>query len=439
MNSRFNQRIVRFPFNPSDSPLFYGWVVLIFGIIGSIMSVPGQTVGVSVFTDKLIHALNINRTQLSFCYMIGTGLSAFVMTFAGFFYDRFGARIMATVSSIILGGILVFFSFIDHIISWLSDIFITGYTINTFVIATLAFFMLRLFGQGILTMVSRNMIMKWFDAYRGFANGILGVMIAFGFSYAPRYFNDLIEASNWRMAWINVAFILFAFALLAFIFFRDDPYESGLRPDGQLKIKKRSTSKTKKRNKVHYTLKQAVHTYAFWIFTLGLFMSALYITAFTFHVVSIFGSSGLDKETAISIFLPAAIVSVFFHFVGSWLSDYVSLKYHLLFLLVGLLLSMISILYLENPAFYIILIVGNGMAIGMFGTLIAVTWPKLFGTKHLGAISGFSLSWIVAGSAVGPFIFSLSFNYNATYAISIKVLIFITAFLIFLSTLLKNS
>ncbi len=59
MNSQ--QSIRNFPFDPARFPFFYGWIVLSAGTLGILMSAPGQTVGVSVFTDSLIEALAIER------------------------------------------------------------------------------------------------------------------------------------------------------------------------------------------------------------------------------------------------------------------------------------------------------------------------------------------------------------------------------------------
>lgn len=41
------------PFAPRRAPFFYGWVVVVASTIGVVMSIPGQTMGVSVFTDPL--------------------------------------------------------------------------------------------------------------------------------------------------------------------------------------------------------------------------------------------------------------------------------------------------------------------------------------------------------------------------------------------------
>ncbi|HSP27282.1 MAG TPA: hypothetical protein VLN74_01950, partial [Ilumatobacteraceae bacterium] len=55
----------RRPFDPARVGFYYGWVVLVAGTLGMIASVPGQTTGVSVFTDDLSDSSGLTRLQLS--------------------------------------------------------------------------------------------------------------------------------------------------------------------------------------------------------------------------------------------------------------------------------------------------------------------------------------------------------------------------------------
>ena len=80
---------------PKKFPFFYGYIVLLFGSIGILFSIPGQTVGVSVFTDPVKDALGLTRNQFSNAYLVGTLLSAFFVTKAGRLFDKFGARFVA--------------------------------------------------------------------------------------------------------------------------------------------------------------------------------------------------------------------------------------------------------------------------------------------------------------------------------------------------------
>ncbi len=75
----------------------------------------------------------------------------------------------------------------------------------------------------------------------------------------------------------------------------------------------------------------------------------------------------------------------------------------------------LAIFLLSTTFGYFLLIISLGIAGGLFGMLNIVTWPKLYGKKHLGAISGFAMSIIVAGSAIGPWFFSIIFKYTQSY------------------------
>ena len=56
------------PFPAARVPVFYGWVIAALSTLGFLMSIPGQTMGMAVFTDPLIEALSLSRTQLSMAY-----------------------------------------------------------------------------------------------------------------------------------------------------------------------------------------------------------------------------------------------------------------------------------------------------------------------------------------------------------------------------------
>ncbi len=404
------------PFPPSRIPFFYGWVILAAGTIGILMSIPGQTMGVSVFTEDLLADLQVNRNSLSLAYLVGTLGSGLMITRAGKLYDRHGARVMAFLSGVILGLMLVFLTRIDRLVgsipegSWLTPV------VATFVLLAIGFWGIRFFGQGLLTMVSRNMVMKWFNRRRGLANAVLGIFSALGFSVAPKILSHIIDRLQWRGAWIFLAVLVgVVFAVFVLIIFRDNPGDCGLEPDGRMKERKRRARPPSLPDH-DFTLREARSTLAFWAFTLALALSALYISGLTFHVVSVFESSGMTRDQGLGIFIPTSLIAVAVQFAGSYASDFIRLKYPLLLFIGGLLLSALGLTMLgEQAPAYAMVIVGNGIVWGLYTVLIGVTWPRFFGLKHLGAISGFSLSWTVIGSALGPYLFSLSIDFTGSY------------------------
>jgi MFS family permease len=426
-----NSKISRFPF-------FYGYIILFGGTVGVLFSSPGQTVGISVFTDYLIEDLKISRGNLSITYLIGTLLSSFLLTYAGKFYDKFGSRITSILAGLFLGFALIFMSQLTHITSVFNSVTTIDKEIIVFTALIIGFFFVRFFGQGVLTMSSKNMVMKWFEKKRGMASAVMGISISFGFSYSPKIFDDLINNFGWQLSWFYIGlFTSIVFILFAYITFRDNPQQFGLIPDG-----KKIISKNKRAPKYHpeknYTLKDARTTYNFWIFNLTLSLQGLYVTALTFNIVDIFTSAGLTRSDAILIFLPVSVIAVIFQLAGGYLADFIKLKYLLIVKLCGMLISMVGLIFLSEGIPLYLIIIGNGIASGLFGVISTVCWPRFYGTKYLGEISGFSMSWIVAGSAVGPYLFSLLFSINENYYWAGILMTIIAASLLILSIRIDN-
>ena len=48
----------------STLPFYYGWVILVVAAIGVLASIPGQTMGVSVFTDHYIRELSLPTVRI---------------------------------------------------------------------------------------------------------------------------------------------------------------------------------------------------------------------------------------------------------------------------------------------------------------------------------------------------------------------------------------
>ena len=415
---KFETKTALFPFSPGKSPVFYGWIILAVSAAGVAMSIPGQTMGVSVFTDYLLAALNLSRLTLSTAYLIGTLGSAIVLPFIGRLYDITGARLIGAVTALSFGSLLLGFSAIDGMLSTLTGIFpAIPPGVMAFILITLGFFLLRFLGQGVLAMISRNMSMKWFEKKRGLANAILGTAISFSFSYAPRLLNGLIESRGWRGAYRMEGFIVGGiFSVVFFLLARDNPEVCKLVPDG--KAGKAPAVKERKDTGVikSLTLSEARKQLRFWMYSLALSIFGLFSTGLTFHIFSIFTEVGMERNDAVSIFLPAAIISVSINFIVSWASDFIRLKVFLLIEVAAQILCMAALVFLKQGLPYVLLIVGYGITGGLFGLLSTVTWPKFYGTKHLGAISGFSFSMLVAGSAVGPLFFSACLKFLGSYS-----------------------
>lgn len=425
-----------FPFAPRKLPFFYGWLILPLGALGFLMSSPGQTYGVSPFTEPLLEALRLSRVQLSLAYMFGTIGSSLCLTYAGRAYDRLGARLVAPAAALALGGVLVLLSQCDRLAAGLtSRMGLTESTTVGFVILIVLFFGLRFSGQGVLTMASRNMTVKWFDRHRGLVTGLTGMIVSPAFSATPAVLNALVEKAGWREAWLWLALLIGgAFTLVALLLFRDAPEPCGLKPDGPLAERALGSRRPPPdRERRQYTLAEARRTYPFWIFVASLALFGFYITGMSFHAASIFEGAGMERGAGYMIFLYASLVSVLLRpFVG-WLCDRIALRFLLMAMLTGLITSALGLRVLAPGVPMWTVVFGNGLCGATLGTLASVTWPDFYGRRHLGAISGFNMSVTVFASAIGPWLFSQCRAWSGSYAPTITGTAAIAAILIVLS------
>ncbi|GET29101.1 MFS transporter [Prolixibacter sp. SD074] len=422
----------KIPFRADRWPFFYGWFIVLIGTLGVLFSIPGQTMGVSVFTDHLIGELNISRDQISLAYMFGTIGSSLFLTLAGKWYDRYGVRLVMSGATLTLAFALVLASFSPAIVLLGKGLAFLPLSYFAVFVMSLLFFLIRFSGQGVMTLASRNMIMKWFDRKRGLANALSSAFVSFSFSLSPLFLAWGINRFEWFGTWRWLAVLLLLFAVLVLVFYRDNPEICGLVPDGKMTHPLTENEKLQQ-NRKQFTLQEARKTIAFWGVAIANTYNGFFITGLTFHILSIFKTVGMDESKALGIFLPATVISVIVSIGGNYISDFVRLKYLLFIMALGGILSSVGLILLGDGWAYYVLIIGNGIVSGIYTVLSAVAFPRYFGRKHLGAISGFNMSMIVFGSAIAPLIFSLSKTQTGSYytagmfSLTIAVLIFLLA------------
>lgn len=416
--------------------IYYGYVVLLAGTVGVVASVPGQTMGVSVYTEHLIKALGIDRLSLSLMYMFGTLSSSFVLPFAGRLLDKLGSRFLAVIASTGLAVSLVALANSDHMAKAFAGLVGIDLSYAALPVAYLCFFGIRHFGQGQLTMSSRTMMGRWFEKRRGLMLGISGTFVAFGFGVSPLVLNKLIEHFTWRNSLFVLAGGLLCMALFAYLLFRRSPEHCGLAVDGGL-IADENSENTFPGLKSSFTADEAKKTFTFWAFNFGTSAQALLVTAVTFNIADIGAQVGLDTAEAFSVFLPISFTAVGTELLAGYLSDRMPLKYILSVMQAGIAVALLGLQNFGTTMGFIMVAAGFGVSGGIFSLLTAAAWPKLFGRLHLGAISGVVSAWMVAGSSLGPYLFSQGKDLTGDYSVVLYISLIIPAS-VFLASFFAN-
>ena len=80
--------------------------MLLFCTIVRGFTAPGQTIGVSAFTDDLIESLGTSRSAVATAYMVGTLTGAVALPFVGRWADRTGVKHTLTIVSVGFAGLV---------------------------------------------------------------------------------------------------------------------------------------------------------------------------------------------------------------------------------------------------------------------------------------------------------------------------------------------
>jgi len=410
------------PFRPAAIPFFYGWVILAATTLGMLSSIPGQTMGVSVFTDRLIEATGLSRVALSNAYLIGTVVSGLSLAVGGAWIDRFGARTVVGATCLGLAGTLFYLSGVDRLAAGLgAGLGLASSERVAWVLLVVGFTALRFFGQGMLGLVSRTTLARWFERRRGLVSAIQGAFVSLGFAAAPLGFHLWIEAAGWRGAWQGMALAVgLGMSLVGVLVYRTDPEECGLRPDGaapEIGPEEEATSARRHVTEVgsseagahpqarslrDFTRGEAIRTAAFWIVAIGIAAHAMVGTGLTFHIVDLGAEGGLTQAEAVAIFLPIALLGTPVAFlVGAAVDRYP--VYALMMVMMTAQVAMYAgMAHMGEPVGRAVAIAGWGISQGFYGPLTVAALPKLFGRGHLGAIQGAHMTILVVASAFGP-------------------------------------
>ncbi len=406
----------------NKSPVHYGWVILVVGTIGLIMSSPGQTYSFSIFIEQFINDLGMSRSLVSTLYAAGTVIGSLALPFIGRAIDRRGNRMMVVLISLGFGLVCIGMGMVQN--AWM---------------LLLGIIFMRMLGQSSTVIVSLNVINQWWVRRRGFVLGISTFASAIlGPGLFPNLINWLIPQIGWRGAYFVLGAMVLGIMLpIGYLFFRERPERYRLLPDAGLVnlIDPKQPDIPAEQN---WTRAEAIRTAAFWLITLSIASSAMLNTGLTFHIVSIFADNGLSANLAAAIFVPMSLTTALVSIPGGWLTDRINIKYMLAF---GLLLQAITILVSTSIGSSFLAIAYGivfGISSGTMRVVSSVVYANYFGRAHLGAISGLTSTIASFASGLGPLIYGVGRDMAGSYWPALLISALYPATMVVLVLLMKR-
>lgn len=142
----------------SSGRYYYGWFIVFIAALGVFFSGPGQTYSNSSFIDEHILEFGWSRSEVSGIYSAATLVAGFIMMAVGRFIDRFGQRVMMTTIGILFALACFWNSIVSGI--WMMAI---------------GFFLIRLLGQGSMSLMPNTLVAQWFIKRRGLAFSLMSL------------------------------------------------------------------------------------------------------------------------------------------------------------------------------------------------------------------------------------------------------------------------
>jgi MFS family permease len=356
---------------------------------------PGQTAGLSAFTDPLIEQLGISRTDISVSYLIGTLVGAAALPFVGRGLDRWGARAVITVAALVFSATLLALSFVTDVAG-----------------LTAGFVFLRMAGQGALTLAATTAVVKALTTRRGLGLGITAAVGSAGISLTPVLMEQLIGASDVQTAWrYQAAAVLVIILPLVLLLPPHRPRAPAIR----IPRAGRATDPPVKDE--NWTSGRAARTPIFWAIAAALAATGMLTTGLAFHQISILTAQGLTSTQAAANFIPQTVAGILATLAAGALSGRIDPRYSLAgcMVLLGAALGFLPFVTGVGSAMAYGLVLGA--AAGAVRAIEPIALSHYFGTESIGGIRGIITAINVGSTALGPILFSLGRDLVGNYAL----------------------
>ena len=368
---------------------------MLFAIMLAIFSGFGQTFLLSLYIPSILNDLSIGHTVYSTIYASATLLSGVTIIFVGKLIDRVPIK---SFSVAVIFGIMA-----ANVVASLSFNLITLFV---------AIFMLRFFGQGLLSHTAMTAMGRYFSKARGKALSIayLGFPIAEG-SF-PILIVTLIAAVGWRQSFMlsaaSIDIILLPTTLLLLRKFSKDQIVENASQS--LKNIPEISEEVKP-----WSQKEILSSKLFYLFAPTSFLLGFTLTALFFFQTFIADYKGWSTEWMALNITVYAIASFTFSILAGPIVDKITAKRMYPIVLLPMLLGLLVLILFSGPATTTAFWFLVGISAGLNPTVSNALYAEVYGTLNLGTVRSLYTFVMIGSTALGPVMYSLMLDSNMTF------------------------
>lgn len=361
---RRDSPVVRF----ASRYVFYGWIIVAAGFLAQVItSISIQ--GLSTYVEPLRAEFGWSAGQTAAGRSFQQ-VDAFLGPLNGWLADRFGARLIMAAGVVLYAAAFAAFSQVESLFGYYAACLLMAVA-NSLV--------------GLLTVsVAIN---HWFRRRRSTAMGFAVMGLAVGGVVFLPLLVWAQAAFGWRVSALGSALAVFVIGLPIMLFMRDAPEPHGLAPDNHLEAAPRVGTPDRGGGLVHFSLREATATRAFWLITIAMSLASAVQSAMIVHQFPQLEQI-VDRETAALVLAELNVFNIAGRALGGMLGDRAPKNLTLGFNLVGTALALsIVALAASTPA---LLLYGAlfGFTWGMRTALVNSLIGDYFGRTSFGRIAG---------------------------------------------------
>lgn len=336
----------------------------------------GQTYFISASVSEWQALFDLSHGEFGRLYMFATLASAVCLPFLGRIVDFVPAhRMILLVVPVLAGATLM-----------------AGYASSVLVLV-LAIFLLRLFGQGMMTHIALTSTGRWFSAERGRAVSLVVLGHQGGEASIPLAFSVIAIGFGYQAGWFAGAFVLLAVGL-PFAFWA---YRKPREPHAKI-----ASHDSAVRQVRSWTRKEVLRDPVFWILLTGVLAPPFIGTTIFYHQNYMTTLNDWPPQLFALSLLVLSLTTVGCALLTGALIDRHGSVVILPYFLVPLALACFALAFSGPPLSLFIVMVLLGISYGFSSTLFGALWPEVYGTAHLGSVRSITVSAAVFATAAGP-------------------------------------
>lgn len=330
-----------------------------------------------------------SKTALSGAAALQQMEAAILGPVLGWFIDRFGPQGMIRAGIVVFGLGLMALSFTDSLPAFYA----------AFVVIALGSSLCGFFPLNVA-------LINWFERWRARALSSMSLGLALGGMLVPAVAWSL-QSFGWRATALASGVIAIVAGLPLAMVMRRRPEDHGETVDGlaQPKASATATPIVEAAPRRDFTVREALHTSAFWLLSLGHGFALLVVHAVTVHAITHMNQGlGYSVAQASLVFTLLTVCQIGGVAIGWVIGDRYDKRMIaaacMLMHMAGLLLLTYSVALAMVLAFAVL----HGVAWGLRGPFMQAIRADYFGRSAIGMILGLSVMIIVVGQVGGPLI-----------------------------------